>query len=64
MRAVILIPMMEMIAITTTRPVAMATFGHLLSDGWLKTDRTDGPSAVTGVRVPNRVPASISHPVM
>src|ERR1700722_4513443 len=61
--AEIRIPITEMIAFTTTRPVAIATFGHLLSDGWLNTDRTEGPIAVTGVRVPNRVPASISHPV-
>ena len=57
-------PTTEMIAITTIRPVAMATFGHLLSVDWLNTARTEGPTAVTGVSVPNSVPASISHPVM
>jgi hypothetical protein len=61
---VILMPTMEIAAMTTTRPVAIRTFGHLLFAGELKTDRTDGPSAVAGVRVPNNVPASISHPVM
>src|SRR5690349_17568002 len=63
-RAVIRIPMTEMMTITTTRPVAMAMLGHLLLAGELKTARTDGPSAVTGVSVPNSVPASISQPVM
>ena len=63
-RAVILMPTMEMVAITTTRPVAMAMFGHLLLVDWLNTARTEGPTTVTGVRVPNSVPASISQPVM
>ena len=42
---------------------AIKTFGHF--DGReLKTDRTDGPRAVTGVRVASNVRASISQPVM
>src|ERR1700740_3320415 len=45
-RAVIRMPTMEIAAITTTRAVAMSTFGHLLLAEELKTDRTDGPSAV------------------
>ena len=63
-RAVILMPTTEMIAMITTRPVAMATFGQVLLVDWLNTASTEGPTAVTGVSVPNRVPASISQPVM
>src|SRR5580704_11628372 len=57
-------PTMEIVIMMSTSPVAMAMFGHSPLAGWLKTARTDGPMAVTGVSVPNSVPASISHPVM
>src|ERR1700722_4802828 len=63
-RAVILVPPTEMTPITRIRPVAMAMFGHVLLADLLNTASTEGPTAVTGVRVPKSVPASISHPVM
>ena len=63
-RAVIRMPMIEMIIMTRTSPVAMRMFPHSLFAFLLNTASTDGPTAVTGVSVPNRVPASISQPVI
>ena len=39
-------------------------FGQVLLLDRLNTARIEGPITVTGVSVPNRVPASISQPVM
>ena len=57
-------PTIEMIIMTTTSTVAMRMFPHMLFAFLLNTASTDGPTAVTGVSVPNSVPASISQPVM